>query len=151
MAKKPGVTINLEDSLATKGRQIQPGPGHNSGGIESVLAPRNSAREGLEAYPPNSGGRLDSNVPAPTTRHVLSNTVKGERFHAGHPDTHGGMNGMPGGPTIGLEGNRPAMDAPVPRSAEHPYLRARSKAAEIAHADPHMGLGEKPAGVLDRD
>jgi hypothetical protein len=62
--------------------------------------------------------------------------------------TPGNLNELASG-VIGLEGNRPMAESVLPK-AEMPVKSANSKAAEVEHADPTLGLGERPRGVMDR-
>ncbi len=163
MSKSKGITIPTLNNPTGRAEvhahnevAVQPGHGHSRLNLQDELARRGSAREATLPSPANPGGRLDATQPSPVTRHVKSNTVRGERFHAGHGDTRGGHN----------ETERQAMDrsleppgrrattadSPVPLGTQHPDLAVRSKPEEIRKNDPNMGLGETfPArGNMDR-
>jgi hypothetical protein len=132
MAKTPkGTTIDL--ASAERGIDRSAGHGFNSKGIEDVLRPRASSREGLHPMPAGPGSRMDSNVPLPTTKHIASNTVKSERFERGvYPGSLTDI--RPGEPAIGLQGNKPTADAPVPSRAERPDTKLRTHADNVRHA-----------------
>jgi len=159
MAKKQGIVLGADHlEQVARGRQVAPGDGHNSRGIESVLAPRQANREGLPPMPANPGARIDSPMPAPTTTHVKSNTVRSETFANGvYPGSlNDNASARPTTPTMeqSLEPQSRAStkDSPVPLGTQHPDLADRGKPDEIAHADPDMGLGEQfpGSGVMDR-
>jgi len=152
-----GVTLgDLSDGRAHNEVKWNPGAGHNSRGIESVIAPRQANREGLPPLPANPGERIDSTIPAPNTKHVKSNTTKGpERFHAGSSDTTGLNETRPMNPTMErpLTGKEQTPDSPVPiygRQLPHPDLM--TKAEESRFAEVSIGNTFPSGGVLtDRD
>jgi hypothetical protein len=104
-------------------------------------------------------GRLGSDsVPGPMKGAPLINSkkiddydVRKSTYHAGHGDIPGGYNDIPA-VALGAQPNGPQskpLDAVLPRSREMPHAAAdRGKSDEIAHADPSMGLGDRPTGVV---
>jgi hypothetical protein len=159
MSKSKGITLPELSNGSSAGRAHrdvawQPGAGHNSRGIESVIAPRNAAREGLADFPPNPGERIDSTVPTPTTKRVASNTTKGpERFHVGGPDTTGLNETRPTNPTM----ERPldpaartsVKDSPIPiHGKQLPHHDLMTKADAERYYEDH--IGNEPSGTLNR-
>ncbi len=137
------------------GRQIAPGHGHNTRGIESLGA-RNSARESLPPPPQPSGSRFDTNIPKPRTSHVKSNTVRREHFPTGlSPDSLShAESARPSTPTMEENINRDVRDMkdmPASIKRQMPHKSDTSKAQEIGREDPNYGLGEHfDRGVMDR-
>jgi len=94
--------------------------------------------------PPGYGVSAGSRILAsPTKRVVYENGV--------YPGSASARDRDPG--TMGLDQNAPLLDSPVPKGAEMPHKGDRSKADEMAHADPHAGLADTfpSRGVMDRE
>jgi hypothetical protein len=141
MTKTPkGITINLTDALAMRGRTVQPGDGQMSRGLDSAIQ--------SEPGSLNENARLDR-PPVRTLRQQTA--VKSKRFWTGSGGaTPDNLNGTDRGPTLErsvLDGNEPINDGPMPiarRQLPHPDLVNKAEEAAAASAS----IGNVPVGVL---
>jgi hypothetical protein len=152
VSKSKGVILG-ENHLSdvARGRQVAPGDGHSSRGVESFLTPSDT-----QPFPPDPW-RAESTRPIPTSKHVKSNTVKGVRYANGiGPGSFShAESARPTAPTMETDFNANVKqpDGPVPmRDRQMPHKGDTSKAQEVAREDSSMGLGDNfPAGgVMDR-
>ncbi len=161
MSKSKGTTLHeLSDATGRGAARShddvawQPGAGHNSRGLEHVLAQSGSAIEATLPSPANPGARRDSNIPFSPTKHVKSNTVKREHFADGnYPGNLNDPAMRPTTPTMETDIDRDVKqpDGPVPtRDRQMPHKGDTSKAEEIAREDASYGLGDTLRGVMDR-
>jgi hypothetical protein len=66
-------------------------------------------------------------------------------------DHPGALSSRGGAGVMGdLDKHAPPFDPPTPVTREMPRPGATSKVAEVEHADPQKGLGERPRGTLER-
>lgn len=142
MSKNRPVKVTLPDGRGTK---VVPGHSQPTRNIAEHMSAIDARRDA------GTPGAQHDHPPINSAK-VPQSAVKAEHFHAGHGDTHGGMNGEPPPrPAVGLEGDKATRDSPVPeRDRQMPDKGVTTKAAEVAAEIRKHGDGEgfPPGGSM---